>query len=87
MPLTPPIDIYLKIWAERIRQEELKAAGKFVYTAADPECPDVTRITMLVEEIGEVARAMQNNDLDNLKEELTQVAAITFAWLEYLSGL
>lgn len=70
-----------------MRQDCLKSQGKFLHTPADEECPDFDRITMLVEEIGEVARALQTNDIHNLREELVQVAAICVAWLEYLYDL
>ena len=69
---------------ERARQEELRREGSLEYTAADPDCPDVLRLAALVEEIGEVARALHDADFDNLAEELVQVAAVAVAWREAL---
>jgi hypothetical protein len=69
---------------ERMRQERLKAAGKFAYTPAD-DIPDTDRLPMLVEEVGEVARAMC--DGVGLYPELVQVAALALAWLEYLERM
>jgi NTP pyrophosphatase (non-canonical NTP hydrolase) len=71
---------------ERARQNKLKAEGRFEHTAADVECSDLTRLAMLTEELGEVARALQNKDKDNLREELVQVGAICIAWIESLLG-
>jgi NTP pyrophosphatase (non-canonical NTP hydrolase) len=39
-------------------------------------------LSILIEEIGEVAKAIQSNDIDNLKEELIQSAAVIIRWLE-----
>lgn len=70
---------------ERARQENLKTAGRFKWTAADEDCPEHVRLGMLVEEVGEVARAVQGgHDAGDLRTELTQVAAIAVAWLEGL---
>lgn len=66
------------------RQLELKAAGKFLDTCETLAPWPNMCLPILLEEFGEVARAMQNEDDDNLKEELTQIAAISIAWL---SGL
>ena len=69
--------INLRIRAERARQERLHT-GK---TCADG-VTDGFRLSVLVEEVGEVAKAMQEGDRKNLKDELTQVAAVAVAWLE-----
>lgn len=39
-------------------------------------------MTVLTEEVGEVARAIQADDIDNIEEELVQVAAVAVRWLE-----
>lgn len=39
-------------------------------------------LAVLVEEVGEVAQAVQNNDIMNLKAELLQLAAVCIRWLE-----
>jgi NTP pyrophosphatase (non-canonical NTP hydrolase) len=72
------------IRVERMRQERLKAAGKFHHTAADVDLPCVLKLPILVEEVGEVARALC--DGTNLREELIQVAAVALAWLEGLEA-
>lgn len=46
--------------------------------------PEGLELTILVEEVGEVARALQGDG--NLKEELTQVAAVCVRWLEALQS-
>lgn len=71
-----------QIVAERNRQNELKAKGKFRHTPADPEMAHSYVLTVIVEEVGEIARAIQSGDKMNLRDEITQVAAISLAWLE-----
>ena len=78
---------------ERQRQEVLKRAGRFKYTCADPEMTLAEKLTVLVEEMGEVARAiLEDGGLANdrhhvkLREELVQVGAVATAWLESLEG-
>lgn len=81
---THPTDVVLcDIGDERERQEELKAAGRFPHTCAD-DVPDSDKLVILVEEVGEVARAIQSRDRANLREELVQVAAVACAWVEAL---
>lgn len=70
--------------SERIRQEELKASGRFAYTCADAECTDGQALAILVEEVGEVARAMCEGK--GLRDELIQVAAVAVAWVERLDN-
>ena len=72
------------VGAERDRQEALREEGSLVYTAADLDCPEVLRLAALVEEVGEVARALQEGDYENLAVELVQVAAVAVAWVEAL---
>src|ERR1700679_1900544 len=71
---------------ELLRQLELKCSGKFEHIAYDEECPDITRLAMLREEVGEVARAVQRakHEKVTLKEELIQIAAIAVAWASRL---
>lgn len=59
------------------------------HTPKSARMSDGERLTILVEEIGEVARAItyDNADLDNLCKELTQVCAMSAGWLEYALGL
>lgn len=43
---------------------------------------DLLWLSILVEEVGEVAQAILKRDWINLKEEIIQVAAVAIAWLE-----
>ena len=76
------------------RQIALRRAGKFWYTCEDsPGLSPSLKLGVLMEEVGEVARAILNmngsaNDMTikeaevNLRTELVQVAAVAFAWLK-----
>lgn len=61
---------------ERLRQDNLH-----------PIFPEEKRLAILMEEVGEVATALQNNDIANLKDELIQVAAVCVRWLEQINGV
>lgn len=72
---------------ERLRQETLKAEGRFRHTCADRGMDDGEKLACIVEEVGEVARAMLGNrrltlDGGDLRSELIQVAALAVAWAE-----
>lgn len=67
-----------KITLERLRQIEIWGEDDY------PEFVPERRLQVLVEEVGEVARALENSDDSNLYEELTQVAATALRWLEQL---
>lgn len=43
---------------------------------------DRTWLTILVEEVGEIARASLEHDPEGLRKELVQVAAVAVAWME-----
>lgn len=88
--------ILAEILAERLRQDELKAKGKFPNTCADDISND-RRNTILCEEYLEVVRAA--NELEDfvgtseetqkklkeaLRSEVIQVAAVCMAWAEGL---
>lgn len=81
----------IAVGEERARQEELKAEGRFAYTAADPAL-DEHKLAMLTEEVGEVAREIlalagivqESATRAKLRRELIQVAAIAVAWVEAL---
>lgn len=76
--------IIQEIWLERSRQEKLKNEGKFEYTCASPEASWFHKLTVLAEEFGEVAHAVNEDDIQSLKEELIQTIAVSVAWLESL---
>lgn len=85
-------DIFHAINLERARQARLRADGKFAFTLDMQFMYDepgtlllpIHKYPILAEEVGEVARAMNDGDDANLKEELVQVAALAVAWLEAL---
>ena len=45
---------------------------------------DATWLTILTEEVGEVAKAILESGADDVRDELVQVAAVAVAWLEGL---
>ena len=70
---------------ERDRQERLKRDGRFLFTCADDGMDDAERLAVLLEEVGEVARVLNDGEgADRLREEVTQVAAVAAAWIESL---
>lgn len=81
------------IYNERMRQEKLKAEGRFSATCAD-NLTDVERYVILSREAGEVARALRITcdrrpellklDRVALRVELIQVAAVAMCWAEGL---
>lgn len=90
------IAIYAAITDERIRQEQLKAAGQFTYTCADAAMTDGARVAVLGEEFGECCRAALERGVDgetahdnhgkDLRKELIQLAAVAVAWIEALDA-
>jgi NTP pyrophosphatase (non-canonical NTP hydrolase) len=71
--------IFDEVLKERERQIKLWEREFYVWDASLEH-----KNTVLVEEVGEVAHAILENDIDNLREELIQVAAVCVAWLETL---
>ena len=79
-------DIYAAIDAERERQAD-KWGGPHNWGSGDCSSFDVddsTKVMVLAEECGEVARAVLDFDVDATRTELIQVAAVAVAWLEAL---
>jgi len=79
--------IFDDIQRELDRQQELKSAGKFEHTAEDfmrvGHCGDM--LAVLTEEVGEVARAINDNEpCERLRKELVQVAAVAISALRGL---
>lgn len=62
------------VMTERQRQDQKWGANR--------DLDDGTWLKILVEEVGEVAKAMLEKDLTNLREELVQVAAVAVAAIE-----
>lgn len=81
-----------RVWAERVRQEQKgndrRALGEWEWkTCADPTLDPCAKLAVLMEEVGEVAFALNEERVGkeaNLREELTHVAAVAVAWLESL---
>ncbi|KKL59048.1 hypothetical protein LCGC14_2219180, partial [marine sediment metagenome] len=67
-------DIWSRILLERARQDT-----KF---GAQHKLSPKDWLTILVEEVGEVAEAILEHDIDNYSVELVQVAAVCVAALE-----
>ncbi len=79
-------DIFAAIDAERDRQAD-KWGGPHDWGHGDcssPAVEDPTKVMVLTEECGEVARAVLDLDVDATRTELVQVAAVAVAWLEAL---
>lgn len=95
LPTRLAIDELIK---ERLRQDQLKAEGRFKWTCADLEMSETDCAVVLMEEVGELCRAIleyQNLTFDRLAdhvegkvgkekimEEATQVAAVSLAIME-----
>jgi hypothetical protein len=83
-----------RIDIERIRQENLREAGRFTHTAASNGISEADRLAILTEEVGEVAGevlgfsglAADRGDGGRLRKEVLHVASVAVAWLEYLEG-
>lgn len=91
-PDGPTGDALADVNRERNRQDDLVRAGRFPATCASKKLTDPQKLAVLVEEVGEVARAVLElgklaNDQHgkDLRKELIQVAAVAVAWAESLS--
>ena len=89
--------VFERIAQERLRQRELLKVGKILFNCDSIVVDDHRELRVLLEEIGEVARAMDVIELKerhhrrmassaNLRDELVQVVAVGTAWLELLEG-
>lgn len=65
-------------WFDRIEQELERQNEKW---GTDRDLNDRTWVTVLLEEVGEVAHAVLEHDLENLQDELVQVAAVCVSFL------
>jgi hypothetical protein len=78
-------DVFRLVEAERGRQGS-QWMGKHAWGQGDCSSPlvaDPVKAAVLMEECGEVARAVL--DIADVRSELVQVAAVAIAWLEGLS--
>jgi hypothetical protein len=92
------MDVMARVTKERIRQQELFLAGKLSFTCASHTADDNRKLRVLVEEVGEVAEAIDLLEAaesrgdgaasalrrEELHAELVQVATVAVAWLESL---
>lgn len=77
------VNVLALIAAERLNQERLFDSGALGWVASKLDCPPVLRLAALMEEVGEVARAVHDGESDErMIEELVQVAAVAVAWVE-----
>ena len=74
-----PDEIYAAIQEERARQDAKRGVGFHGRS-------DSFWLTILAEEFGEVARAILEREEEHTAEELIQVAAVVFSWLEFRSA-
>lgn len=87
-------DIHCDISVERLRQERLKADGRFAHTCADAELTDPAKFLILAEELGEIAHAVKVHGglttnrahQADLRGELVQLMAVAFAWVEAIDA-
>lgn len=63
---------------EHISEERLRQDTKH------PLFPKGDRLAILVEEVGEVGKALNEHDRIELRKELIQVAAVAVRWLELI---
>jgi NTP pyrophosphatase (non-canonical NTP hydrolase) len=68
----------------RTHAEAKRKRGDLAYTSADPNCPTHLWLAALMEELGEVARCVHDNDLDSLAFELAQLAGVAVGKMETL---
>lgn len=70
---------------ERGRQRALFRQGKIPHACEDPATSDAYRLGVLMEEVGEVGKAIHERERRAaLYAELFQVAAVAVAWAESL---
>ncbi len=67
------LDVYTRIVTERERQNKLW--GEQAHT-------DDAWLRIVIEELGEVASALRNDDHSGADRELVHVAAVVVAWME-----
>jgi hypothetical protein len=85
----------LDVYAERRRQDRLRDEGRFAATLADKDALLLgEKLAVITEEIGECARCVlsmcglvqEELEVEDLRKELVQVAALACAWIESLDA-
>ena len=81
--------VWSEIADERDRQELVHPFDSLYKLATIPPTPArPTPLSVLFEEVGEVAKAInERHDSSALREELVQVAACALAWIEAIDAL
>lgn len=82
LPLSP-------LTIDAVQAESLRAHLKHgVHSMLNPNTPVLEKLAALVEECGEVGRALTYDEGDSvhLVKELIQVACIALSWVEALEG-
>jgi NTP pyrophosphatase (non-canonical NTP hydrolase) len=62
-----------EVFAERLRQEELRKSGKFLWTCADPDQSPERKLAVLAEEFGEAAREVTEIVILNSKRSAAKL--------------
>ena len=74
---------WLPGWEDRVEIKEFQALIAGTYLEKDGRRGEWGTFGWLVEEIGELSRAMRDGDLDSMREEIADV----LAWLASLANL
>jgi NTP pyrophosphatase (non-canonical NTP hydrolase) len=96
-PDGPTGDVLSEVNRERHRQEDLRREGRFEFTCASAGRDNFQRLAILLEEVGEAARAaLELGNLSHdkhspdarkqLRKELVQIAAVAVAFVEGLDA-
>ena len=88
------MEVMARVAQERVRQNQLFAEGKIPFNCASRIADRNRKLRVLVEEVGEVAEAIDQCELnpealrrrEHLRDELVQVAAVAVAWLESMEA-
>jgi NTP pyrophosphatase (non-canonical NTP hydrolase) len=94
-PMSAKNRVILDIMNERLRQDELIRRGVLPFNCADRYVVNAFKLPVLIEEVGEVGKALYEWNIApssallskraHLRTELIQVAAVAAAWAESLT--
>ena len=89
--------VFERIAQERLRQRELLRDGKIHFNCDSPIVSDDRKLRIATGELGEIARAIDDVEFtagkskyhthEDVRTELTQLAAVCVAWLEGMEVL
>ncbi len=77
-------EVFTQIQVERAYQTALREQGKFDYTCDMESMSNHQFLSVLTEEVGEIAKALNDGDMKNFAYEILQVAAVCAARLELI---